>query len=57
MSSRERLNPRDHGHLRLRPRSGPEPHFVQIVPAEFAPAAACCPIMFSKDPTSGAFYA
>lgn len=57
MSSLERLNPQDHGHLRLRPRSGPEPHFVQIVPVEFAAAAACCPILFSKDPGSGAFYA
>ena len=57
MSSLEPLNPHDHGHLRLRPRSGPEPHFVQIVPVEFAAAAVCWPILFSKDPTSGAFYA
>lgn len=57
MSSLERLNPQDHGHLRLRPRSGPEPHFVQIVPVEFPAAAACCPILFSKDSSSGAFYA
>jgi hypothetical protein len=57
MSSLERLNPQDHGHLRLRSRSGPEPHFVQIVPIEFPAAAACCPVLFSKDPTSGAFYA
>lgn len=57
MSSLERLNPQDHGHLRLRPRSAPEPHFVQIVPIEFAAAAVCCPILFSKDATSGAFYA
>jgi hypothetical protein len=57
MSSLERLNPQDHGQLRLRPRSGTEPHFVQIVPAEFASASACCPILFSKDASSGAFYA
>lgn len=57
MSSLERLNPQDHGQLRLRPRSGPEPHFVQIVPIEFVAAAVCCPILLSKDPTSGAFYA
>jgi hypothetical protein len=57
MSSLERLNPQDHGQLRLRPRSGTDPHFVQIVPAEFAAAAACCPILFSKDASSGAFYA
>lgn len=52
----ERLNPQDHGRLRLRPRTGPEPHFIQIVPAEFASAAACFPVLFSKDPKSGAFY-
>lgn len=57
MSSLERLNPQDHGQLRFSPRSGPEPHFVQIVPVEFAAAAACCPVLFSKDPASGAFYA
>lgn len=57
MSSLERLNPQDHGQLRFCPRSGPEPHFVQIVPVEFAAAAACCPVLFSKDPASGAFYA
>ncbi len=56
MSSLERLNPQDHGHLRMRARSGPEPHFVQIVPVEFTAAAACCPILFSKDANSGTFY-
>jgi hypothetical protein len=56
MSKLEPLNPQDHGRLRLRSRSGPEPHFVQIVPMEFPAAAACCPILFSKDPASGAFY-
>jgi hypothetical protein len=56
MSKLEPLSPQDHGHLRLRPRSGLEPHFVQIVPMEFAAAAACCPILFSKDSASGAFY-
>jgi len=57
MSKLEQLNPQDHGHLRLRPRSEPEPHFVQVVPVEFASAAACCPILFSKSASSGAFYA
>lgn len=52
----ERLNPKDHGRLRLRPRIQPEPHFVQIVPAEFAAAAACFPVLLSKDPGTGAFY-
>lgn len=52
----ELLNPQDHKQLRLRPRSGPTPHFVQIVPGEFVAAAVSCPILFSKDPSSGAFY-
>jgi len=52
----ERLNAQDHGHLRLRPRTDPEPHFIQLVPAEFAAAATCLPVLFSKDPASGAFY-
>lgn len=55
-TSLERLNPQDHAHLRLRPRIGPEPHFIQIVPAEFAAAAVCFPVLFSKDPASGTFY-
>jgi hypothetical protein len=55
-TSHERLNPQDHGHLRLRARANPEPHFIQIVPAEFAAAATCFPVLFSKDPASGAFY-
>ncbi|HWK50996.1 MAG TPA: SapC family protein [Steroidobacter sp.] len=55
-SSVELLNPQGHGQLRLRPRSGATPHFVQIVPGEFVAAAVACPILFSKDPASGAFY-
>lgn len=57
MSKLEPLSPQDHRHLRLRARTGVEPHFVQIVPLEFSAAAACCPIMLTKDPASGAFYA
>jgi hypothetical protein len=30
---------------------------VQIVAAEFVAAAACCPILFTKDPNDGRFYA
>jgi hypothetical protein len=56
MRSLEVLNPQDHGQLRLRPRSDAEPHFVQIVPSEFVAAAVACPILFSKDPATGAFY-
>jgi hypothetical protein len=39
------------------PRQGLEPHFVEIVPSEFVAAAIACPILFSKDPGTGAFYA
>jgi hypothetical protein len=56
MSRIEQLDPQDHAHLRLRPRTGPEPHFVQIVPAEFAAATACFPVLLSKDPATGRFY-
>ncbi len=57
MTNHQLLNPQDHAHLRLLPRSGAEPHFVQIVPGEFVAAAIGCPILFSKDPATGAFYA
>lgn len=51
------LNANDHGALRLR-RYHPEiPHFVEITGAEFANAAAVCPIFFAKNPETGAFYA
>lgn len=57
MTNHQLLNPQDHGQLRVLPRRGAEPHFVQIVPAEFVAAAIACPILFSKDPATGAFYA
>lgn len=57
MPKYEPLNPDDHGSLRLRPRSGPDPHFVQIVPSEFVAAAASSPILFTKHPETGNFYA
>jgi hypothetical protein len=57
MTSQELLNPQDHGQLRLLPRMGAQPHFVQIVPGEFVAAAISCPILFSKDAATGAFYA
>jgi len=53
----EPLTPQDHGKLRLRPRTEPDPHFVQIVPSEFPAAAASSAILFTKDPETGAFYA
>ncbi|HEX7028033.1 MAG TPA: SapC family protein [Gammaproteobacteria bacterium] len=56
-ANHELLNPQDHRHLRLRRRGDADPHFVQIVVSEFAAAAASCPILFSKDPSTGEFYA
>lgn len=53
----ELLSPERHRHLRLRPREETPPHFVQIVTSEFAAAAASCPILFSKEPATGEFYA
>ena len=57
MTSHQLLTPQDHGQLRMLARRGAEPHFVQIVPGEFAVAAMACPILFTKDPATGAFYA
>jgi hypothetical protein len=53
----ELLNPQMHGHLRLRPPGTDTPHFVQILAPEFVAAAVCCPILFSKEAATGAFYA
>lgn len=57
MANHELLSPQSHAHLRLLPRQGAEPHFVQIVPSEFVAAALAGPILFSKDPGTGEFYA
>jgi hypothetical protein len=57
VSTLELLDPRQHGRLRLRANAGNAPHFVQILASEFAAAAACCPILLTKEPNSGAFYA
>lgn len=53
----ELLNAQDHGHLRLRFPRDTQLHFVQIVLGEFAAAAVCCPLLFTKDATTGDFYA
>jgi len=57
MPAPELLDPRKHGQLRLRARVEDTPHFVQIVAGEFAAAAAQCPILFTKESTTGSFYA
>lgn len=57
MPTIELLDPAAHGHLRLRAPAAETPHFVQILAPEFAAAAACCPILITKETTTGAFYA
>jgi hypothetical protein len=56
MTTLETLNARDHQGLRLRP-SDASRHFVQIVVSEFAAASVACPILFTKEPDTGRFYA
>ncbi|HEU4602092.1 MAG TPA: SapC family protein [Steroidobacteraceae bacterium] len=56
MPNHELLNSEQHRHLRVRQRPGADPHFVQIVPAEFVAAAANCPILLTKHPQTGEFY-
>lgn len=53
----EILDSQAHRHLRLRPGSPETRNFVPIVPVEFAAAAAVSPILFAKNPETGAFYA
>jgi len=53
----ELLNGRDHGRVVARPPHLGDRHFVQIVAAEFAAAAAQCPVVLSKNPENGEFYA
>jgi hypothetical protein len=57
MPTIELLDPGTHAHLRLRRASADIPHFVQILAPEFTAAAACCPILLTKNPETGAFYA
>ncbi|HEX8938305.1 MAG TPA: SapC family protein [Sphingomicrobium sp.] len=57
MAELEPLNAENHRLLRA---GAPVPdgrNFVQIVASEFAAAAAACPILFSKSPDTGQFYA
>ena len=53
----EILDAEAHRHLRLRPGLASRPHFVQLVPEDFASAAAVCPIFFVKNPEDGRFFA
>ena len=53
----EMLNTERHAALRVRSASAEGRHFAQVVPAEFARVATRCPILLTKHPETGAFYA
>jgi hypothetical protein len=55
MARVELLNSEAHRELRLRRKAVEPNHFVQIVPSEFAAAATCCPILFTKNAETGRF--
>lgn len=57
MADLEILNSQQHGDLRLSRAIDSQRHFAQIVAEEFVPAAAHFPILFTKRPDTGAFYA
>lgn len=45
-----------HAGLRVRPARAPSTHFVQVLASEFTAAAACCPLLFTKDASDGHFF-
>lgn len=53
----ELLNVEAHRQLRMYGHADPHPPFVMITLNEFPAAAAVCPILFAKDPSTGQFYA
>ncbi|HWI86727.1 MAG TPA: SapC family protein [Sphingomonas sp.] len=53
----EILNSETHRALHMHADPDEHPHFVMITMGEFPAAAAVCPIFFSKDSTTGQFYA
>lgn len=57
MPNYQLLTPTEHGSLRVLPAAQSEPHFAHIVVNEFSAAATSCPIMFTKDPSTGQFFA
>jgi hypothetical protein len=56
MANFQILNNEAHRNLRFLPRAGAALHSVPIVLSELSSAAACCPIMFAKNPENGRFY-
>jgi hypothetical protein len=57
MARVELLSSEEHRELRLQRKPVGVHHFVQIVPSEFSAAAACCPILFTKNAETGRFIA
>ena len=57
MEQWERLDAAQHAGLRLMRSGDSTRHFVQVVTSEFAIAARDYPILFTKHPETGAFYA
>lgn len=57
MARLETLNAERHRHLRAGTPVPDGRNFVPLVASEFAAAAAVCPILFSKSPETGQFYA
>lgn len=53
----ELLSPKQHAGLKLNPKNEVTPHFTPVVTSEFLMAAACCPIMLTKEVETGNFYA
>jgi hypothetical protein len=53
----ELLDSEVHRVLRVAREREAAPHFVQVVGSEFAAAATCCPVLLTKTPETGAFYA
>lgn len=57
MADLEMLSAEAHARLSVRPATVAGRHFVQVVPGEFGRIGARCPILFTKNPDTGAFYA
>lgn len=51
------LDSAEHRDLRVHAPAGPLPYFVPVVAAEFAAAAAACPVLLAKNAETGRFYA
>ncbi|MDO7836396.1 SapC family protein [Sphingobium sp. HBC34] len=57
MESLELVNRDRHATVRMRPADAGDGLFVRVVLSEFPAASAACPLLFSKHPDTGAFYA